>query len=404
MHDPVLEWLIREGAALADEEALVRELALRLRAEGLPIDRLWIGYARPHPLLAGTGALWQIDRGTSSGVVPYALRHITTPTEGPLAEAMATGRLTRLRFAEVARGGLGLLDELWDDGYVELCAIAFRWTGSSAVCTFCTRREGGFTEAEAERFAALRDVLALVTQCRDRGAFIDILAETYLGREVGRRVVDGAIHRGDGETIPAAIWFSDIRRFTSLSERLPLPELLAILDDAFEAQVAAITAHGGEVLKFIGDGLLAIFRGEGGDREGVGEGVVEGEGGDVQACQAALAAVRACVAAMVEINRDRVARGLVEIDGGIALHYGDLLFGNIGATTRLDFTVIGPAVNLAARIEGLCVRLGAPVVASAAFAARCPGECEAAGSFELKGVAGATAVHRVRLRLRDGRG
>ena len=370
--DPIFTWLLREGPAMASDGALVEGLALQLRAAGIGCERLWMGYTRPHPLLAGVGAAWEEGRGVTPTSLSLAARRFAQPQQGPILDALTLGRPVRQRIAGLERGAFGLSTLFWDDGYHEVVFLGFPWEGGGSLLTMATRRAEGFADAEVARLEGLRDALAVVARLRDRSAFLDILASTYLGRDTARRVLAGAIHRGDGETIPAAIWFSDLRGFTALSERLPLPALLAVLDDAFEAQVAAIEAEGGEVLKFIGDGMLAIFR--------------PGAGSEAAACQRALRAARALAGRVAAVNEGRRGRGEVELRYGVALHFGDVLYGNIGAPSRLDFTVIGPAVNLAARLEGVCGHLGAPVVASAAFAARCPGAVAPAGEFALKGL------------------
>ncbi len=371
--DALFTWILRHAAGIGDDCALVAALAERLRAAGVGCERLWIGYTRPHPLLAGVGASWEEGRGVKQTTLSLASRRFAQPQAGPILDALTRDAPVRQRIADLPRGSHGISTLFWDDGYSEVVFLGFPWEGGGGLLTMATRRPGGFEAGEVELLGSLRDALGVVMHLRDRMAFLDILASTYLGRDTGARVLAGAIHRGDGETIRAAIWFSDLRGFTSLSERLPLPSLLGVLDDAFEAQVAAIEAEGGEVLKFIGDGMLAIFR--------------PGEGSEAAACRRALAAARSLAGRIGEINGGREERGEAAIRYGVALHFGDVLYGNIGAPSRLDFTVIGPAVNLAARLEGVCGQLGVPVVASPAFAVRCPGAVAPAGEFALKGLA-----------------
>lgn len=186
-------------------------------------------------------------------------------------------------------------------------------------------------------------------------------------------MLTGAVQRGDGETINAVLWCSDLRGFTSLSERLPRDQVIALLNAHFERLAAPIKAFGGEVLKFMGDGLLAIFPTE--------------TAGPTAACDQALKAARGARAGMASLNSERLAAGNEPLGFGLALHRGDVIYGNIGAPDRLDFTVIGPTVNLASRLEALCKRLDRPVLASAAFAEACSEPLTPLGSHILPDIA-----------------
>jgi class 3 adenylate cyclase len=199
------------------------------------------------------------------------------------------------------------------------------------------------------------------------------LMETYLGRWTGARVLAGAIQRGHSETIHAVLWYSDLRDFTALSESLPRDRMIALLNAHFERLAAPIKAFGGEVLKFMGDGLLAIFP--------------TGTGGADRACERALKAARGARAGMAALNGERRGRSESPLAFGLALHLGDVMYGNIGAPDRLDFTVIGPAVNLASRLEALCKQLDMSVLISAAFASACREELALIGSYRLSGIA-----------------
>jgi adenylate cyclase len=247
-------------------------------------------------------------------------------------------------------------------------AVAVSWS---------TDRPGGFGESDLAALHEVRVALAAVLEIHARREIASTVVRTYLGRDAGDRVLAGLIKRGDGETVRAALWFSDLREFTSLSDRLGRDALLALLDDAFEAQVGAIEDAGGTVLKFMGDGLLAIFAA--GDDEAA-------------ACRSALAAARDAAGRVARANVRREADGAPPIRYGLALHFGDVQFGNIGSPQRLDFTVIGPAVNRAARLEAVCAVLGRACVLSADFAARCGEPVASLGQATLKGVAEAVEV------------
>jgi class 3 adenylate cyclase len=201
----------------------------------------------------------------------------------------------------------------------------------------------------------------------ERGVTLGLL-QAYLGRRSAGRVLSGAVHRGTGEVIEAVVWISDLRDFTHLSETLPPDQVIAALNDCCARLVGAIHPFGGEVLKFIGDGLLAIFPLQ--------------PRGATSACDAALAAVRAA-----RLDQERTRAGLPPLPFGIGLHLGAVMYGNIGAPDRLDFTAIGPAVNVASRIEGLCRPLACPVLISEAVAARSTQPLAQLGHHRLRGTA-----------------
>jgi adenylate cyclase len=197
---------------------------------------------------------------------------------------------------------------------------------------------------------------------------------TYVGERSGAHVLAGQIQRGSGEDLNAVIWFCDLRGFTRLADRLPRSDLIKLLNDYFEIMCNAVRAEGGEVLKFVGDGMLAIF-----EMKDAVEAAARAE--------AALRAARAAIDATRSHNAARRVAGQTEIKFGIALHLGEVSYGNIGAPDRLDFTVIGPAVNHANRLEKLAGELGRPLLASASFAGAAPAGLQSLGLHRLRGVA-----------------
>ncbi len=199
------------------------------------------------------------------------------------------------------------------------------------------------------------------------------LIETYLGKDAGQRVLGGTIERGSGETIRAALWSCDLQGFTKLADAMPRDQLLALMHDYFEGMVTTIDEHDGHVLKFIGDGILAIFN----------------MGDDAKSCRAALEAADRAMGRMAEVSAKRQAAGLPVTRFSIGLHVGDVLYGNIGAPNRLDFTVIGPAVNEVSRIESMCRALDQDLIVSSAFAKAANGSRErlvSLGRYVLRGV------------------
>jgi class 3 adenylate cyclase len=199
------------------------------------------------------------------------------------------------------------------------------------------------------------------------------LLQAYLGRRSAERVLSGTIRRGTGEVIDAVVWISDLRDFTRLSETLGSDQVITALNDCCARLVGAIQPFGGEVLKFIGDGLLAIFP--------------VAPKGEQAACSAALSAVRAAREGMTRLDLERVSADLPPLPFGVGLHLGPVMYGNIGAPDRLDFTAIGPAVNVASRIEGLCRELACPVLISEPVAIRCSSSLASVGNYSLRGSA-----------------
>jgi adenylate cyclase len=222
------------------------------------------------------------------------------------------------------------------------------------VCSLTTDRPGGFADAH---IAALREVLpvfALAAKATTMRTIYEGLLAAYLGQDPAGRILSGTVHRGEVQGVEAVLFFTDLRGFTALADTLPGRDLILLLDDCFDCMVRPVTARGGEVLKFLGDGLLAIFRIE--DRP------------HAETCAMALEAAKEALALMASLAETRRARSLTTPDLDIALHVGHVDYGNVGADARLDFTVIGPAVNEASRIERLCDTLGRHLVMSQAFA------------------------------------
>jgi adenylate cyclase len=272
-----------------------------------------------------------------------------------------------------------MLRNLRAEGTTDYVAFPLVFTnGHIHVATWTTKRKGGFTPQEFSALESITAPLARVAEVRALQRTAQNLLDTYIGHQAGERIMAGKIRRGYIEAIRAAIWLSDMRGFTTLSERLPPQELIDLLNRYFDAQVPAILESGGEVLKFMGDGLLAIFP-------------IANDDDAAAVCRRALA----CALAV----RDRVAelpRKAEDAEGtrfGLALHAGEVMYGNIGGGNRLDFTCIGPAVNLAARLEKVAAKLGETIVASAAFARHFPGELVSRGEFPVAGFAAPQTVY-----------
>lgn len=334
-------WLQEDARASADPGALLVALCRHLIAAEIPLRMAALTLSTLHPLVAGSTFTWRRDHPDTLEMPRF---HGMPDEPGDVLPA-TTDR-------------------------VDLC-IAFS-DGARHRLVLATDRPDGFERPERALLRRTARLLAAPLEILAARQTAATLMTTYLGPRSGARVLQGAVQRGDGETVNAVLWYSDLRDFTALSESLPRDRVIASLNAHFERLVAPIKAFGGEVLKFMGDGLLAIFPTE--------------TAGATQACDRALKAARAARTGMAALNGERLASGEQPLAFGLALHLGDVLYGNIGAPDRLDFTVIGPTVNFASRLETLCKRLATPVLASAAFASVCSEDLALIGSYRLPGI------------------
>jgi adenylate cyclase len=252
--------------------------------------------------------------------------------------------------------------------------------GSAHATSWTTRQAGGFTDEQLDALRSIMAPLARLVEVIGLRRVAATLLDTYVGNRAGEKILGGQIRRGHTENMNAAIWLSDLRGFTALSDRLPAETVVDILNNYFDCQVAAIKAHGGEVLKYMGDGLLAVFP------------IDEYIGDSEQVCSRVLEAARETRAG-VEDMQYPVGDTIERFRFGVALHVGQILYGNIGGGSRLDFTCIGPAVNLAARLEKLTGRLSRTIVASEGFAGICTGGWRDLGEFPIAGFAKAQRVY-----------
>jgi adenylate cyclase len=346
-------WLARQAPSHDRLDAFLQDFCRKLAGQGLPIWRVSLGFEILHPETSGKMFIWadgvmtirQNDRANSLGQ-DYA--------HSPVRIVDETDRPFRRRLDRPSPD-LPILDELRADGATDyvIFPLPFLDKRRTAFMSVASRAPGGFSTAD---LAELEMAAALFSPYTERFVLrklaVDLL-ETYVGRRSGERIFGGHIERGKIETIGAAIVMADLRGFTSLTDGQTQESVIAILDDWFECLADATEAEGGEILKFMGDGLLTIFPVDGSVRE---------------ACLRAYRAVSAAMASLAALNRRRIAEGKMELAWGFGLHLGDVAYGNVGGRRRLDFTVIGPAVNLAARLERLTRELDVPLLMSEAFA------------------------------------
>lgn len=373
---PVFDWVENFGRYTDGIPSLVTEVCNRFVANGLPLDRVSIVMRTLHPQIAVSGYMW---RDGVKELSMFSADHQSQSRESYRASPVRTifegspGLRRRLADPDCPRD-YPILVDLDSEGVTDYLILPVPFSdGRSYACSWATKTPGGFTDAQATRIQAIMPTFSLVLEILATRDVSRNLMDTYLGHKTGERVLNGAIYRGVNETIEAALWISDLRRFTAMSDELAPPVLLGILNDHFERVVGAIETHDGEVLKFIGDSVLAIFP-------------FDQYGGPTGAAEAAVGAARDAVGRLEERNSERLEKNLPAVGYGIALHMGEVVYGNIGAPHRLDFTVIGPAVNHTARIEQLCRTLERPVLVSATVAEAANKAVTSLGFHALRGV------------------
>ena len=385
-------WLLSEAADEADVLDLFQAFAWRMVAAGLPLDRASLHVGTLHPQVYGYAWNWERADGLCDEIkVDEASLSTDAYRRNPLFTVIEYGEMVRTRIDEADPSSLSsLLRELAGKGITEYAALPLHAVGHlhalgryhNAV-TIATKQEGGFRPEQFAEIGARLKVLALHVQRHIADRISENALTTYLGSAAGRQVLDGSIRRGSGAPIDAVIWSSDLRGFTNLADRLSDQDMIAVLNEYFGRLAGAVLEHRGEVLKFIGDGLLAVFP--------FSEFAHRGE-----AASAALGAARTAVEALEALNGDPEI--LAHVDGwkplrtGIGLHCGEVFFGNVGAPQRLDFTVIGKAVNAVARVEALTKTLGRPVLLTGDVAELLDEVLENLGSHELRGLAEPVAL------------
>ena len=325
-----LSFLVDNAIDVPDGDAFLTALGAKLVADGVPLAGGAFTQAAPHPIIERRTWLWRADTGRVIEALGLA-----SGLANPGHDQANVGRNW------LAGLGTGIVQEDFVGG------------PDGAVLGWAATRP--FSEYELELLREVARFAAAPLAALAARSTLSALLTTYLGRRSAAQVLAGRLRREPGETIRAALLYADLRGFTELSESTEPQQVIAALDAWFDRIAGAVHAFGGEVLKFIGDGVLAIFP--------------IGERDAAAACDAALRAVAAARAGMDHLDRTRAAQGLPPLPFGAALHVGEMLWGNIGTADRLDFTAIGPAVNLVSRLEGLCRPLGRTVLLSGAFAA-----------------------------------
>jgi len=369
----VTDWLIAGARSAPQPEQVLSELCNRLSACGIPLWRVEVFVRTLHPNVIGRRFRWQADEGTVVRAAPFAPPDKAETRESLVSRVCADGDPVRRQlFRAECPADFPLLQELRAEGVTDFWASPLVFTdGDMHAAIWTTREPRGFTEEHMSGLETIVEPLARIAEVRALRRTAANLLDTYVGNRTGQRILAGQIRRGHTEAINAAIWLSDMRGFTALSDRIAMPIMIDILNRYFDCQVPGILERGGEVLEIMGDGLLAMFH-------------IDHASETHRVCGDALTAALEARTNIAAIDLTGI-EDVKDISFGLALHVGEVLYGNIGGGNRLDFTCIGPAVNLTARLEKVAAQLGRTIVTSSAFAAHIESQLIPLGEFSVRG-------------------
>ena len=376
-------WITAAGLSGQSETATLTEFCERALALGLPLARANIVIDTLHPVYQGRAFTWKRDsRQTALTEYGHSNEQLDRWERSPFYRLETSGEsLLRRRLNAESEKEFAIFAELRADGMTDYVAIASRFSAAGIIgdldciySSWTTDAPQGFLEADVDHLAQLVPVVALALKSASLTRIAETLVETYLGRDAGRKVLQGRIRRGVADRIEAVLWFSDLRNYTRISDSAEPEQIITLLNEYSDAILSAIHQYGGDVLKLMGDGTLAIFPAS--DR--------------ATACYAALDATVQARRALAVVNHRRAAKSLPTTEMYLGLHVGEVYYGNIGSRERLDFTVVGPAVNEVSRIANMCRSVDQPMLVSAPFAAAIGepnGRLISVGRYALRGVA-----------------
>ncbi|MCJ2067875.1 adenylate/guanylate cyclase domain-containing protein [Methylobacterium sp. J-030] len=373
-------WIAEHATGTNDHDTLLERFCGALIGAGVPLWRVSVMTPAIDPTLRGVSLNWHAGAGLSFVANPHGAEQETdwrlSPVHALLERDETFGRW-RLD-APGSEPDFPILRSLRAEGGTDYAVHIVGFAPGTALrgvaVSFCTRAQAGFAEAH---FAAITAALPFLTLAVAKIGLANTLREvsaTYLGRSTAERVLDGQILRGEGRAVPAAILLTDLRGFTALSDRADPIDMVTWLNEHFDALGDPVARHGGEILKFLGDGFLAIFP------------VSDADTLPCPVCGNALRAAAEALAANEALNARRRAAGLPDLAADCVVHFGTVVYGNVGTGRRLDFTIIGRAVNEASRIESQCAALGHPLLVSDSFAERCERRLQPVGTIELRGL------------------
>jgi len=386
--DGIANWLMQEALADRELEPIITSCCERLRAAGIPLARGYFAFAVLHPLYHAVGITWTRDRGVKVQDYPHVPGGVPEGFRRSPHYYMQERNLDILRIRlddPSAPAAFPIIADLKQDGFTDYLAFSIGFTlpgGRGMMGSWSTDAEGGFNEGDIEHLIRIQRRLAVACKVAIQARLMRNLANTYLGPITGSHVLEGQIKRGDGQSIDAAIWFSDLRNSTALAASLPRQDYIDTLNSYFEVTGGAVQAAGGEILDFIGDGLLAIFPSR------------SSQDCIADTCRRALAATRDALDRQKQENERRAATGDQPIEFGLGLHVGEIMYGNVGVPARLTFSAFGVAVHEVDRLVKLGKEIDEPVLASAEFVrAAGNGRWRDIGRHQLRGIDQPFQVH-----------
>lgn len=387
--DSLADWLVGQALRDAPLDSIYEGTCKQLYAAGIPVTRGQVAFKVLHPLFDAQSLRWVLGGSVES--VNY--RHGANREE---FERSPFFYLTQNKMRYLRRRLTGdsaildfpILEEFHDQGFTDyFCfAVSFDEDATSStlakglVGSWCTDRASGFTNMDIRSLNRIENRLAVAFKINIQSRITENILSAYLGPGAGGRVLNGQIKRGDGDNIHAVIWYSDMRDSTQLADSMSAQAFLEALNQYFESTAGAVLRHGGEVLRFIGDAVLAIFP-------------IQGPDGAEQACRLAMEAAATARDNLLLVNEKRKERGDVQLDFGLGLHIGEVLFGNIGVPERVEFSVVGPAANEVARLEALTKSLKRAILVSESFARQMKLDWINAGQYALRGVGKQVSVY-----------
>lgn len=373
--DPVIDWLFKRGRLVEDQTTFVQTLSETLLEVGAPIDKLTVSLPTLNPLVKATSATWSKN---TNETIPFVAQHNIFTSDrykgSPLEQLFETNRSVRQSLLELPENAHRAFTELAEDDFTDYYAMPITFSsGLGSAFIVATKAPGGFSPCDIRNLKRLRDFFAPSLEVYSLRFLSKSLMTTYVGKRTGEKVLSGMIRRGDADTINAALWFSDLRNFTHLTETLPAEEVFSMLNEYFEFVAAAVSSRGGEILRFIGDAMLIVFP-------------ISSEVSKKSACNAALEATKDAHATLAVVNHLRKRKSQPLIEFGVGLNVGEVVYGNVGAPDRLDFTVMGPAVNRTARLESLTKKLGQDILVSKDFSDQIDCKTISLGLHKMKGI------------------
>ncbi len=378
------EWLVDQALSDPDIVEMFESVCHQLYAAGVPLARARVSWSTLHPLFQAETALWERGNKPEFEQFPHQNERTEAYLKSPMHFMFEHGVSAIRRRLEGPNKLIDfpILEDLLNQGMTDYLTITTGFEGEDdmrtrnmlgVIVAWASDRSGGFSDEDIAALKKIQRRFAVACKTAIQARIAGNIVETYLGRQAGRQVLDGAIKRGDGQETQALVWFSDLRDSTALADTMAPDAFFNLLNDYYECTAGSAIGHGGEVLDFIGDGVLAIFP-------------YRTEREFDEAAAAATAALRDAEAMRDEINAERQSKNLVPIRFGVGLNTGKVMFGNIGVEQRLTFSVIGPTVNQVERIEAMTKAVDSNALVTQEIAAREPGQWVSTGMHRLVGL------------------